>query len=360
MSFVSAIMKGVNTAKNVLIKHGPKIAVGVGSVLVVGGTVDACRKTLKASDVIEDHTIKMEKIHKAMQLASEEEVVYTDNDRKKDTIQVYTGTAVNFAKLYWRPVLLIGGGFASIFAGFRVLNARHIAALGAFATVSDQFSEYRGRVISEYGENIDKKFISGKTDSSTTTKLLVENNEDDDSSNEEVEVEAVNLNDVTQDNFCFDFNYKCKGWDNQFLLNENYLVQMKEHFQSKLDRGVVSHIFVKDLWEYMGYYDETRETYTPELVDKLSLGGFYGWMNKTGAVVDVQWEPYIMDFSADEACDQFPMIIPVDVTDDKLYNAFRKQYAEDERKVGYLIWFNVDTDENGLPREIYHDVYGRR
>ena len=364
MSITSTFMKTANRVKNVLVKHGPKIAVGVGSCLVVGGTVDACYKTLKAADVIDEHNVKMDKIHKALELAANNEVEYSDNDKKKDTVKVYAATAANFAKLYWRPVLLIGGGFASIFAGFKVLNARHVAAIGAFATVSDQFNEYRGNVISAYGEDADKKMLVGEANTEKA-KLLVKGETDEEgnpiSEDKEVEVDAIDLNSITQDDFVFNFNYKCKGWDNHFLLNENYLIRMKEEFQSKFDRGIVSHVFVEDLWRYMGYYDETRDIYNDDLRRKLSLGGFYGWMNDhPGAVIDVSWEPYIIDFSADEACDQFPMIIPIDVTDDKQYTAFRNQYVEDERKVGYLVWFNVDTDENGVPREIYRDVYGRK
>lgn len=361
MSIASVFLKGWNVTKNAAIKHGPTLALCAGSGLIVVGTVDACRKTLKASALIEDHNAKMDDIHQAIELASKEEIVYTDNDRKKDTAKAYAGTAYNFAKLYWRPTLLIGGGFASIFAGFRVIKARHVATLGAFATISDQFNEYRGRVISEYGRDIDKKFISGNSDGATKTKLLIHGDEEDENSeDEELDVEAINLDDITQDDFCFDFNYKCKGWENSFILNDNYLTSLRNRYQSLFNRDVADHVFVGDIWKEMGYDDPKWSTYDERMRAKLSLGSFYGWMNRPGAEIEIDWEPYIVSFSADEASEQFPMIIPIDVEDEKQFMEFRRQYFEDQTKVGYLVWFNVDTDDNGVPREIYHDVYGYR
>ena len=365
MSFMSTFKHSLGVAKDICVKYGPKIAVCAGSGLVLVGTVDACRKTLKASDVLEEHNNKMDEIHAAIELSNEQKVEYDESDRKKDTVRAYSATAMNFVKLYWRPALLIGGGFTSIFAGFKVLNARHLAALGFAATLSDQFSDYRGRVISEYGQEIDRKFMLGSSENSekSTAKFLIEgSSEGDESSDEKVEyeLEAVNLDDVTQDDFAFVFDYKCAGWDSHYLLNENYLTRIKDKYQGKFTRGIATHVFVGDIWKEMGYYDETRETYTDELARKLSNGGFYGWMNRPGAVIDIDWEPYVVTFSADENTSQFPMIVPIDVEDDVQYKLFRDTYAENEEKVGYLVWFNVDTDENGVPREIYHDVYPNR
>lgn len=360
MSIMAAIKQGWNVTRNVLVKNAPKIAVAVGSGMVLGGTVDACRQTLKASSVLDEHNKKMEDIHKALELASAEEIVYTETDRKKDTVQTYVGTVFNFGKLYWRPALLIGGGFASIFTGFRVLNARHVAALGAFATLSDQFNEYRGRAIEEYGPEADVKLLNGSSDNSQPTKASINVRNEEDGEEKEVEVDTVDLNAVNGNSFVFDFNYKNPKWDSiSFLYNDNFINRIQKRFQLSFESNSIDHLFVGDLYKIFGFDSPKDSEYTEELLKKLSYGPFYGWMNYPGAVIDIKTTPYVEVFSADESSDQFPMRITIDGEDKAQMSFFREQYMEDERRVGYYIEFKVDTDENGIPRPIYKDVYGK-
>jgi hypothetical protein len=38
---------------------------------------------------------------------------------------------------------------------------------------------------------------------------------------------------------------------------------------------------------------------------------------------------------------------------------FRDRYAEDNTKVGFILHFDVEKDNNGVPKNIYYDVYGK-
>ena len=70
-------------------KHSPEICLVAGIVATVAGVVTACRATVKAQEVIEDHKKQMETIHKCEEsgkTANEhgEITEYTHEDAKKD------------------------------------------------------------------------------------------------------------------------------------------------------------------------------------------------------------------------------------------------------------------------------------
>lgn len=349
MSIMTAAKSGLFIAKNVLIKNGPKIAVGIGTVLAVVGGIDACRQTLKAPALIEEHKKKIADIHYAMELSDNDEIEYTPAMRRKDTAIAYANTAVGFFKLYWRPITLVGLGFGSIFGGFGVLNSRHIAALGAFTTTAEQFNDYRAKVVAEYGEDVDKKFAGELLD---TNKIKVTRTLED-GTEKEIEVDAVDLKDVTWDTFTYDFNWKVPLWEEGgYLFNDQNIEQARLVFTSKLQRMNTDAVKLSKVLEYLKL-DEV-----PENKSKLAYADFYGWMNKPGAEVKIHYWPYVMEWSADESSDQFPMQIPIDVTDDDQFEYFRQKYREDEHKVGYMIRFEVDTDKNGHPEQIYTKLYG--
>ena len=54
------------------------------------------------------------------------------------------------------------------------------------------------------------------------------------------------------------------------------------------------------------------------------------------------------------------MLVPMDMNDEMDEADFRQAYIEDDRQVCYIMKFKVDTDENGVPREIYHDGYDKK
>lgn len=348
MSFMMTVKSCLCLTKNIIIKNGPKIALGLGTVLAIAGGADACHQTLKAPELIEKHRKKMADIHYAMELADQDEIEYTPAMRRKDTAIAYASTAVDFAKLYWRPITLVGLGFGAIFGGFGVLNSRHIAALGAFTTTAEQFNDYRSKVAAEYGEEVDKKFAGEIVD---TNKIKVTRTLDD-GTEKEIEVDAVDLRDITWDTFTYDYNYKVPGWEGgSYIFSGERIERAKTVFTRELQTYHTRQVKLSEVLKYLDL-DKLEAN-----LDKLSVADFYGWMNRPGAEVDISYWPYVMEFSADEASDQFPMQVPINWEDNDQVEYFRQKYIEDETKVGYMIRFNVDTDENGHPKEIYHEMY---
>lgn len=349
MSIVTAAKSGFFIVKNLVIKNLPKIAVGIGTISVIAGGVDACRQTLKASEVIEEHNEKMARLNYAVELAESGAAEYSVTEYHRDLFRVYSGTAIGFCKLYWRPVVLVGLGFTSIFGGFGVLSARHAAALGAFKAVSEQFNDYRTGVIETYGKDADKRLIGEAPD----TEIVRIPKRLEDGSVEDVEMPAIPLDDVTKDTFTFLYNYKNPSWQSGgYLFNDSELERAKTVFTHELQSYGTDHIKVSKVAERLGF-DKI-----PEYNSKMAKADFYGWMSKPGAEVKIDYTPYVEVFSADEANEQFPMIITIDVSNNDEFEWFRTKYIEDETKVGYIVKFNVDCDENGIPEEIYTKIYG--
>ena len=86
-------------------KISPEILIGVGIVSIGAGTVLACKATLKADAVLDEHANKMFAIEEAKEKFPDS---YSDKDELQDKVTTYTQTGVGFAKLYW-PSIRVGG-----------------------------------------------------------------------------------------------------------------------------------------------------------------------------------------------------------------------------------------------------------
>lgn len=133
-------------------KHSPKILFIAGTVGVIGTVVLACRATLKVGDVLDQHETLtlMTKCH------GDDEETIAKNSRK---LQVKT--AVEIVKPYLLP---LGLGIVSIGAltgSHVILTKRNGAAMATIAALDKAYNQYRQRVVREYGEDADRKFVRG-------------------------------------------------------------------------------------------------------------------------------------------------------------------------------------------------------
>lgn len=150
------LSRGASKAKLVLKKHAPTILMVTGAVSVIGGTVTACKATLKAQDVLKETNEELDQIKKAMDPENlKEGATYTQEDAKKDVIGVYARATMSMAKLYLPSVILIGTGIVSMFASNRILRKRCASLSAAYATLDSIFKKYRKNVVEKYGEEVD-------------------------------------------------------------------------------------------------------------------------------------------------------------------------------------------------------------
>lgn len=137
-----------------LSKKAPEIALGTGIAFMVGGTVWACVTTWR----------------KLPDRVAEKDATISNGTDKP---AAYSKMAGRVALDYAPSALMIGGGVAMVVWSHNKLRSR-LAALGAaYATLEGMYTEYRSRVIEDYGEDVDRKFRLGIRDEELTyTKTL--------------------------------------------------------------------------------------------------------------------------------------------------------------------------------------------
>lgn len=156
-----------SNAKLNLKEKSPEIFLIGGVISIVGGTILACRATLKADEVLAAHEDEMSKISQAEEMGSqcdESHSVYTSDDANRDRTVAYLRNVGRFAKLYGPPILMIGGGIAMICASHGIMKKRNAAITAAYNAVSMAFNQYRDRVIheNENGEFLDRHYMTGR------------------------------------------------------------------------------------------------------------------------------------------------------------------------------------------------------
>ncbi len=136
--------------------HSPEILVGVGIVGVIGGTILACKGTIKAIDVIDEFENTKKDIDEAKSIASDPDIstskTYTEEDAKQDTVIMYANFAKGMVKAYGPAAAVIGSSIASILCGFGILKGRHAALITAYNCLDQSYSKYRERVKEAVGE----------------------------------------------------------------------------------------------------------------------------------------------------------------------------------------------------------------
>ena len=353
MKFVDTAFRIGNKLVSLTKHHAPTIMLVGGSLAVVAGGILACKQTLKAEEILDIHRSQLDTIEAASEEHPDD---YTSKERTHDLIQVYCGTAGRFTKLYGPAAILEIAGFAAIFSGFGIIKKRYGLALSTIATLdgqiskmADSFMKYRGKVIEEYGEEVDAKFLADESMVKEIDKTVV-----DEDGNESTEKKKALSFNITNHDFTRLFDTYNDKWQGNALLDENFLNQVQNWYTKQLQAHRIDHVFMNHIDHELGF-------------EKTGIGHFYGWTDKPGCGIDFNIIPVFKEFAEDED-GQFPMLVPVETDSD--YEIFKQMVFEDEEynqttnkpgdkqsRVGYLISYNVDCDDNGIPREIYHDVY---
>ena len=120
----------INKIGRVIIRNAPKICVAAGVVGVSVGTVVACKKT-------HENVIEIEKAK--------------ENIKDKD----YIPAIKRFAKIYWPPVLIIGGSIFVMVGGHYILAKRYAGLVLAYKGLNESYRDYRDYISKNYGKEVD-------------------------------------------------------------------------------------------------------------------------------------------------------------------------------------------------------------
>jgi hypothetical protein len=139
-------------------KHSPGLMFAAGVVGVVGTVVLASRATLRVETVLDDFHSDLDDV-KTMNNPK-----YSEKDRQRDQVILYTKLVVNLGKLYG-PALLVGMASVAALTGSHVVLNRRIAGVtAAYAALEKGFNAYRERVVKELGLEKDREFRYGFED----------------------------------------------------------------------------------------------------------------------------------------------------------------------------------------------------
>lgn len=237
-------------------KYAPEVMVVVGVVGVVASAVMACKATTKAGAIVEDTKDQMSKIHEVAETHAEE---YSEDDMKKDTVIVYTQTAVKFAKLYGPAVILGTASIACILGSHHILSKRNAALAAAYATVDKGFKEYRGRVIERFGKELDKELrYNVKAKDFEETVVNEETGEETKVTNT---VNVADPNDYSD--YARFFDDGCTGWTKDSEQNLYFLKCQQNYANERLQKK--GYLFLNDVYEMLG-------------IPKTKAGQIVGWI----------------------------------------------------------------------------------
>ena len=243
---IKGLMNGTTRAINKVSfqikKHSPEILVVAGVVGTVTSAVMACKATTKADDILEEHHEQMESINEVVAMDRDD---YTEEDHKKDTLIVYTQTAVKFVKLYGPSIILGTLSLACIIESHNILRKRNVALAAAYATVDKGFKEYRNRVVERFGKEIDHELkynIKAKEFETVTV---------DEKGKEKVEKEIVNVADPNlYSDYARFFDESCAGWSKDAEANFTFLKCQQNYANNKLKAQ--GYLFLNDVYKMLG------------------------------------------------------------------------------------------------------------
>lgn len=248
-------------------KASPEILTVVGIGCVVGGTVMACKATLKCEDVLAQHEHGMDMIHEARTACDEEH--YSEQDMKRDMAVQYVHTAAEFVKLYGPAVLVGATGIACILGGHHILKKRNVALMAAYKALNETFMNYRHRVMEEHGEETDRLYATGKR------KEIIEiEDPDNPKKKKKVEMESQTHSPSLYARF---FDEASSQWSKNPEYNLLFLKQKQREANSKLKlRG---HLFLNEVYDMLD-------------IPRSQAGAVVGWINHPGEEDQVDFGIY--------------------------------------------------------------------
>lgn len=249
-------------------KHSPVILFGVGCVGVVATAVAAFKAHPRADFVLMQHSLKMDDIKKATEVADPED----NYNPKVDKLRVCAETAKEMAITFGPTVALGVGSLVSFGVAFKILNDRYLGAVAWGTSVMEAFTLYRSRVKSEIGPNADMHFRYG-------TEYNIEENEVEDENGDThlvvthkpVYGNDAKIGDLDPTDIARYFDEENDNWDPNPTFNLMFLRSQEKMANDKLQSS--GHLFLNEVYDMLGFDD------TP-------IGAVVGWLKDETTYVD--------------------------------------------------------------------------
>lgn len=227
-------------------KRSPEILVAVGVVGTVVSAVMACKATTKINTILDETKEQLGKIHEYAGNPDAAEK-YNAEDAKKDTAIVYAQTGVKLAKLYAPAVGLGILSISSILASNNILRKRNMAISAALAAATQDFKDYRNRVIERFGKEVDHQLrynIKAEEIEETVT---------DDKGKEKKVKKSIEVADLNASGYVKYFTRSNPYWEEDSSYVEMFLRSQQNYANDKLK--ATGHLTLNDVYDMLGFHD---------------------------------------------------------------------------------------------------------
>lgn len=232
-------------------KNSPHIFFVGGVVGVVGGTVLACRATLKVGDTLDEVSADVAKVKASLVETDvfDEEGFIEENVYHKEVMYAYGRGAYKLAKLY-APAIGVGGVSIAALTGSHVaLTRRNTALTAALTTMSAAYEKYRSHVRELLGEEEELDIYHNTKREAVTLP---------DGSKEVVTIAGIEYSPYAR---IFDEYTSC--WQKDPMYNKVFVTAQEAYANQKLQaRG---HLFLNDVYDLFGF-------------ERTSAGAVVGWI----------------------------------------------------------------------------------
>lgn len=225
-------------------KHSPEILTITGIAGLVTAGVLAAQSTLKLEDIVEEHKDRIRGLRsdwdEIINHSSEVQV----KEYKRDVLYVYRNTSWQLAKAYGPAITLAAASAVGILAGQNILKKRNLALVGAYKALESSFSEYRKRVVEEYGEQTDKDILMGVRRSQVTGE-----------DGKTTEVATVSSDRHSASPYARFFDETNENWDP----NADYNIMHLKNWQNWANDllRVRGHVFLNEVYDMLGMEHST-------------------------------------------------------------------------------------------------------
>lgn len=247
-------------------KFSPQILTGVGVAGVVTSGVLASKATLNLAPIVEDIKLGVEVAKDLKHTKTADE--YSSTQYKKDVTHTYLRGGLDIAKLYGPAVSTMTLSIVCLVSAQGIMHKRNAALVAAYKSVEQTFSEYRKRVIEEYGVDKDAELRAG-------FRQVEERDE-------EGNVKTVTRFDGSKaSRYARFFDETNSNWEKKAEYNHLFIKAVQNHMNDLLH--VRGHVLLNDVYDRLG-------------IDRTAEGALVGWV--MGGVGDNYIDFNIYDFNS--------------------------------------------------------------
>lgn len=249
-------------------KASPTIMIVGAAIGGVTAAVLACKATIKAQDILNEHNTAVKTIHTTKEqieqgvIQLDEGESYTEKDFKNDITTTYVQTGLKLAKVYAPAVTLGAVSLGCMFGSHHIMSKRNASLTAAYIALDKAFEEYKSRVSDRFGsrvqEELEHNIKAVELESKSTNEQGVE-----ETIKEYKDIAMQHTSPYT----CI-FDETVDTWQPDNMMNRTYLFLMEQSANKRL--RTQGHLFLNDVLASLGTHGGVTLK-TPE-------GQIVGWI----------------------------------------------------------------------------------